>query len=169
MRLHERGPAFSWPEETLTLLKTRWADGASASEIAKEIGQGVSRNAVIGKISRLKLQRRDVKAAHVGHARRANEKRHGNFQQPKANAIVAKALQRQAPSFPVEPFDMEDGEGVDVTRLVGILDLEHRSCRWPVKGEGSGTLFCGVHTDQRPYCDAHRARAGLGYGKGPRL
>ena len=171
MRLHERGPIFSWPDEALTLLKTRWADGASASEIAKEIGQGVSRNAVIGKLSRLKLQRRDVKAAHPGRTRKANEKRHGNFQQPKANAIVAKALQRQAPSFPVEPYDVEDTEGVDVTHLVGRVEIKIGcQCYWPFGDPLTPEFrFCGKPTnDRRPYCDEHAGRAGIGYGKGPR-
>lgn len=169
MRQHERGPAFGWPDTALTLLKTRWAEGASASTIAAELGQGVSRNAVLGKISRLKLQRRDVKAAHPFKARKANEKRHGNFQQPKANAIVAKALQRQVPAFPVEPFDMEDGEPVDVTHLVGLMDLERTSCRWPMgSATGSAQLFCGKHAAAGSYCSEHTKRASYGFGNGAR-
>jgi GcrA cell cycle regulator len=48
---------MSWTEERIERLKTRWAEGATASEIATELG-GVSRNAVIGKAHRLGLEAR---------------------------------------------------------------------------------------------------------------
>ena len=48
---------MSWTEERIERLKTMWHDGATASQIAEELG-GVSRNAVIGKAHRLGLQSR---------------------------------------------------------------------------------------------------------------
>lgn len=48
---------MSWTEERVERLKRMWAEGASASQIAKELGQ-VTRNAVIGKIHRLGLSNR---------------------------------------------------------------------------------------------------------------
>jgi GcrA cell cycle regulator len=48
---------MSWTEERIEQLKARWAEGATASEIAGELG-GVSRNAVIGKAHRLGLEAR---------------------------------------------------------------------------------------------------------------
>src|SRR5437868_9966473 len=44
----------TWTDERVELLKALWADGLSASQIAGELG-GVTRNAVIGKVSRLGL------------------------------------------------------------------------------------------------------------------
>lgn len=49
---------MTWTEEQEELLKDMWRDGYTASEIAKRIGHGVSRNAVIGKVHRYKLTRR---------------------------------------------------------------------------------------------------------------
>jgi GcrA cell cycle regulator len=48
---------MSWTDERVELLKKMWAEGNSASAIAKELG-GVTRNAVIGKVHRLGLSNR---------------------------------------------------------------------------------------------------------------
>ena len=48
---------MSWTEERIDRLKTMWTNGATASQIAEELG-GVSRNAVIGKAHRLGLEAR---------------------------------------------------------------------------------------------------------------
>jgi GcrA cell cycle regulator len=81
---------MSWTEERIERLKKMWHDGATASQIADELG-GVSRNAVIGKAHRLGLEQRpspvkpgeekDKKAAAAPAAKAA----------PKAEATPAKA------------------------------------------------------------------------------
>ena len=48
----------TWTAERVELLKSRFEAGLSCREIAGEIG--VSRNAVIGKLSRLKIGRAHV-------------------------------------------------------------------------------------------------------------
>jgi GcrA cell cycle regulator len=48
---------MAWTEERVDILKKLWAEGHSASQIAKELG-GVTRNAVIGKVHRLGLSGR---------------------------------------------------------------------------------------------------------------
>jgi GcrA cell cycle regulator len=55
---------MSWTDERIATLKKMWEGGATASQIADELG-GVSRNAVIGKAHRLGLKARPspVKAA----------------------------------------------------------------------------------------------------------
>jgi GcrA cell cycle regulator len=49
---------MSWTDERVETLKAMWAEGKSASQIAKELG-GVTRNAVIGKVHRLGLSNRN--------------------------------------------------------------------------------------------------------------
>ena len=49
---------MSWSDERVEKLKKMWAEGQSASQIAKELG-GVTRNAVIGKVHRLGLSNRN--------------------------------------------------------------------------------------------------------------
>ena len=48
---------MSWTDERVEILTKMWAEGNSASQIAKELG-GVTRNAVIGKVHRLGLSNR---------------------------------------------------------------------------------------------------------------
>ncbi len=48
---------MSWTEERIDRLKSMWTKGATASQIAEDLG-GVSRNAVIGKAHRLGLESR---------------------------------------------------------------------------------------------------------------
>lgn len=63
---------MSWTEERIERLKKMWHDGATASQIADELG-GVSRNAVIGKAHRLGLEQRPspVKAGEEKDAKKA--------------------------------------------------------------------------------------------------
>src|SRR6201999_3675602 len=51
------GESMSWTDERVELLKKLWSDGLSASQIAAELG-GITRNAVIGKVHRLRLSGR---------------------------------------------------------------------------------------------------------------
>jgi hypothetical protein len=48
---------MNWTDERVELLRKLWSEGLSASQIAAQLG-GVSRNAVIGKVHRLKLSGR---------------------------------------------------------------------------------------------------------------
>lgn len=49
---------MSWTDERVELLKKLWLDGLSASQIAAELSNGITRNAVIGKVHRLGLSGR---------------------------------------------------------------------------------------------------------------
>ena len=46
---------MSWTDEKVELLRQLWLDGRSASQISAALGQGLTRNAVIGKVHRLGL------------------------------------------------------------------------------------------------------------------
>lgn len=50
-------PEMTWTEERVAKLRELWSQGKTASEIGVALG-GVSRNAVIGKVHRLKLSGR---------------------------------------------------------------------------------------------------------------
>jgi GcrA cell cycle regulator len=78
---------MSWTDERIEKLTKMWEGGATASQIADELG-GVSRNAVIGKAHRLGLKARPSPV-------KANEKAEV------AEAPVAKAAKPAAPA-PVE-------------------------------------------------------------------
>jgi GcrA cell cycle regulator len=48
---------FVWTDERVVSLKRMHAEGLSASKIAKTLGHGCTRNAVMGKVHRLRLNR----------------------------------------------------------------------------------------------------------------
>jgi GcrA cell cycle regulator len=84
---------MSWTDERIATLKKMWEGGATASEIAAELG-GVSRNAVIGKAHRLGLKARPSPV-------KANEKK-----KPAAAAPAAKKpAPAAAPRTPAEPAE----------------------------------------------------------------
>ena len=84
---------MSWTDERIATLKKMWEGGATASEIATELG-GVSRNAVIGKAHRLGLKARPSPV-------KANEKKKVAAPVKKAPATPARAP-AEARSEPAE-------------------------------------------------------------------
>ncbi|WP_323036274.1 GcrA family cell cycle regulator [Pararhodobacter sp.] len=63
---------MSWTDDRVELLKTMWAEGKSASQIAKELGS-VTRNAVIGKVHRLGLSSRGTDSSGKAEVKAAAE------------------------------------------------------------------------------------------------
>ncbi len=49
---------MAWTDARIDVLRKLWTEGLSASQIAKELGENVTRNAVIGKAHRLGLEKR---------------------------------------------------------------------------------------------------------------
>ena len=78
---------MSWTDERVETLKKMWAEGQSASQIAKELG-GVTRNAVIGKVHRLGLSNR------VGPGTPAEDE---------GNSASATATAAPSPAAPAKP------------------------------------------------------------------
>lgn len=148
--------AAGWTKDRVERLKALWTDGKSASEIMAILGGGVTRSGVIGKVHRLKLPGRktDVRPKPKADDSRP-ARRNGNAGQPKAAAI----RHRIAVQMPVEPLPIE--EGVDVTHLLGLQQLNDHVCRWPI---GDPLLpdfgFCGDPTKAgSKYCPKHHRRA----------
>jgi GcrA cell cycle regulator len=93
---------MSWTEERIERLKKMWHDGATASQIADELG-GVSRNAVIGKAHRLGLEQRPspVKPGEEKEQRKAAPAAAA----PKAAAPRAEPASKRAPAAAETPAD----------------------------------------------------------------
>lgn len=59
-----------WSDERIEELTALWADGHSCSQIAITLGNGITRNSVIGKVTRLKLPiRADDQKWRIHHSR----------------------------------------------------------------------------------------------------
>jgi GcrA cell cycle regulator len=93
---------MSWTEERIERLKTMWHEGATASQIADELG-GVSRNAVIGKAHRLGLEQRPspVKPGEEKEGKPAAAAPSAAAQPPKAMPTPKPEAMRAAPAAPV--------------------------------------------------------------------
>ncbi|MFY7745042.1 MAG: GcrA family cell cycle regulator [Erythrobacter sp.] len=85
---------MSWTDERIATLRKMWEGGATASEIATELG-GVSRNAVIGKAHRLGLKARPSPV-------KANDKKKAAAPAAKKPAAPAPAAVPRAPAEPAE-------------------------------------------------------------------
>jgi len=154
---------MAWTEDRVATLTKLWADGLSASQIAKQLG-GVTRNAVIGKVHRLGLSGRAKpssparKAAAVKTANAAS--RASSAPKPKPKPVRAPSAPRtprviaQTPPPPPPPLEakpMSNGE------FATILTITDHMCKWPIGDPGADNFrFCGRKTDpEEPYCLAH--------------
>ena len=93
---------MSWTEERIDRLKTMWAKGATASQIAEDLG-GVSRNAVIGKAHRLGLEQRPSPVKAGEDKKAAAAKAVSPASAPAQKSPEARASAATAAAPPPEP------------------------------------------------------------------
>jgi GcrA cell cycle regulator len=158
---------MSWTEERVELLKKWWAEGLSASQIAGRLGQGISRNAVIGKVHRLNLSGRaqPQRTAAPRAPRKPREPSHPGRPAvppslPTAGTAALKPLPREVvaprPTAPPEPQPLRLIALPKGGRIT-ILQLSDKTCKWPIGDPGSEEFcFCG-HGPRAgsPYCEYH--------------
>ena len=130
----------TWTVERVELLKNRFEAGLSCREIADDIG--VSRNAVIGKLSRLNLTREKA-----GDARRPARTDAANRPRPRSvPRLQYRLLQAAANEEPIHN-----------AHRCSLLDLSEERCRWPISTPGAADFcFCGNPPIKGlPYCAGH--------------
>ncbi|WP_375612825.1 MULTISPECIES: GcrA family cell cycle regulator [unclassified Bartonella] len=163
---------MGWTCERVELLKKLWSEGLSASQIAAQLG-GVSRNAVIGKVHRLKLPGRGKTAQ--GSTTRAQKTPVGSSSpsSPRVRRNTSTVSPINTSSVSIEEtalkteFVVEDVKEVDmstksnvvvpISRQLNLLQLSENTCRWPVGDPLSADFhFCGADSDENsPYCAFH--------------
>ncbi len=146
---------MSWTEERVELLKTLWAEGLSASQIASRLG-GVTRNAVIGKVHRLGLSGRAT-PARTHRPRRPRQPSHPARVQFRSQGSAALKVETVYVPEPVrEPAPVHELE-IPPAERVHILALNERTCRWPIGHPGAEDFyFCGREPRSGgPYCEHH--------------
>lgn len=156
---------MSWNDERVNTLKKLWAEGHSASQIAKQLG-GVTRNAVIGKVHRLGLSGRATPSRPVKRPPRLARPK-PRFLADGTAAATAAAPTAAPPSLPVPALAIERSAGikplppllVDGTPAT-ILTLRDTMCKWPIGDPADPKFaFCGRKSDCGPYCAEHAAVA----------
>jgi GcrA cell cycle regulator len=146
---------MSWTDERVELLRKLWSEGLSASQVAAELGPGITRNAVIGKIHRLGLAERAktisaqrprvAKAPRPAPPRMNGAASHGNL----ALAFAPHAAPRHAP---------EEEVVIPMSERVTLMELRESMCRWPMGDPTSAEFrFCGGKSTVGggPYCAYH--------------
>jgi GcrA cell cycle regulator len=146
-------PDNTWTTERVELLKNHFAAGLSCREIANEIG--VSRNAVIGKLSRLDLTREKTLKPRRDDAGRSRPK-----SVPRLQYRMLRKLFNEA-----EPA--ESDQTIHSEQHCSLLELSEERCRWPISNPGEKDFcFCGNRPlESLPYCAGH---ARLAYQPGSR-
>ncbi len=151
---------MGWTEERVAELKKLWAEGHSASQIAKRLGS-VTRNAVIGKVHRLGLSGRATPSRPV--------KRPPRLARPKPQQMPRQAtsVPRQSTSLAVRPEPAhthisEAEANIEPQRLpngdmVTVLTVKDSMCKWPIGDPADNNFgFCGhASADGSPYCAEH--------------
>ncbi len=153
---------MSWTEERVDLLRKLWSDGLSASQVAAELGPGITRNAVIGKIHRLGLAER-AKTASAPRPRAAKAPRQTTASAPRAagHAVHGNVALAFAPQAMVLARALPEEEVViPMSERVTLMELRESMCRWPMGDPTTPEFrFCGGKSPVGggPYC-AHHAR-----------
>lgn len=138
---------MAWTEERVEQLKTLWAEGLSAAQIANKMG-GVTRNAVIGKVHRLGLSGRATPAKPQRGRAPASEK--------KEEGATAKTVQQEVkpvipePEF-IAPLVLDSGDRMTVATI------KNNMCKWPIGDPATDEFhFCGQSTlSGKSYCAYH--------------
>lgn len=151
-----------WSPERIERLKTLWAQGLTASQIADRLG-GVTRNAVCGKIDRLGLPGRKT-GKFTRRARRATVARSRKTRTPfKIGALASDEHKRRARETVDKALEPLDCDPVPSERI-GIMELIATTCRWPCgdpRDEDFG--YCGRHSEPgTPYCEYHDSISSAG-------
>ncbi|MFZ2103185.1 MAG: GcrA family cell cycle regulator [Oricola sp.] len=165
---------MSWTDERVELLKKLWGDGLSASQIAAQLG-GVSRNAVIGKVHRLKLSGR-AKSVSSGAPKvkrttttRSSSPQRGGYtgggggsgrtMTTVTHAVGATMMKSQVDAVAYAEADYRPIEDivVPISMNLKLVELNENTCKWP-QGDplAEDFHFCGHQSEESsPYCKYH--------------
>lgn len=139
---------MAWTEERVELLKTLWAEGLSAAQIANKMG-GVTRNAVIGKVHRLGLSGRATPAKPQRGRVATPERREETVVQTAAPRMQAKPTAPE-PEF-IAPLVLDTGDPTTVSTI------KNNMCKWPIGDPAKDDFhFCGQPSvTGKSYCSYH--------------
>ncbi|RZJ41740.1 MAG: GcrA cell cycle regulator [Brevundimonas sp.] len=140
--------ASAWTPDRVARLKALWGEGRSATEIARALGHGISRSAVLGKVYRLGLS--------AGRPRRFAP---ATPRQPPARGRRAGPRVKAAdapPVTPAAPVRRRDERAWDLpSGGLDLLALRRGQCRWPHGDPETGLSFCGRPVARGAFCGGH--------------
>jgi len=152
---------MAWTDERVETLKKLWADGLSASQIAKQLG-GVTRNAVIGKVHRLGLSgraapsrptRRVAAPKLAPRQRSASTPAQAGTKAKISNGGVPAMARPPAPApVPVEPHILPSGDYATVLTLrEGMIVRQGMKSAAAISGKRKRAAPAGQKADRREH------------------
>jgi len=147
----------TWTTERIQQLKHHFEAGLTCREIAVELG--VSRNAVIGKISRLALVRDNGgdtrRVLHANGGGGSRQLSPAGRPVPKLRRRILRAIHSE--SQPAVVQEVANGTEHSCT----LFELSKERCRWPISTPGAEDFcFCGSKpVEGLPYCAGHSRMA----------
>lgn len=140
-----------WTDDQIATLKELWSSGLSAGQIARRM-DGVTRCAVLGKLSRSKLLRtRPCQSKKTKQEKPTKRRVHANGLAIMSLNQRAQRLDRLNVSI-VPEFDAVGKPSTFCT----LLELTESRCRWPIGEPGSPDFgYCGGTREFRSYCITH--------------
>lgn len=144
--LRSRKPVDSWKDypERDEIVKTMWAENASASEIAQVLGNGITRSAVLGRIKRLDLPKREGKKKSPSRGAKALR--------PSTSAITGYVAVKPVRSR--EPYSTPIDPNAPTPLKLTLEQREKHQCAWIVN-DGGPYLYCGHQAGETAYCPYH--------------
>ncbi|HEV2156611.1 GcrA family cell cycle regulator [Bradyrhizobium sp.] len=135
----------TWTDERIEILRRHFDAGLTCSEIAADIG--VSRNAVIGKLSRLNLTR----------GRTLDDRKVHDRSTARASRAVPRLQYEMLASIYGETDAPVATGPIDEANRCSLLELAENRCRWPISTPGAEDFcFCGnTAPDGQSYCAGH--------------
>ena len=153
----------TWTRRRVARLKERWIAGATAQRISDELGGGISRSAVMGKVFRLGIGELSPRGGvrilrSAGPADNPRSATHLTARELKLHRAF---MMRICVDAPVDASNPGVDANIPMAHRCGILALTPTTCRWPVGDPSSaGFFFCGDQAVRNePYCVRHRNRA----------
>ena len=140
-----------WTEDRVGALTKLWLEGQSASQIAKQLGGGVTRNAVIGKVHRLGLSGRATPSQPARATFRPARPRPTQPTQAPSAPRRIEAVQPRVAAAASVPAPMPDLPGTAT-----VMTLGAHMCKWPIGDPSSNEFsFCGRRASESVYCVEH--------------
>jgi len=149
---------MKWTQQRIDALETMWKDGSlSCAKIGSILG--VSKNAIIGKASRLKLGPKGEPEDREKIIARLTPRR-----KKKLTPRIKKTENRPklAPVIEKPKFNPEAKQVLKSP--VTLAEISPRQCRWILdltkgKTQGGQALICGKEIFKKSYCKDHAERA----------
>src|SRR5262245_33428553 len=143
---------MTWTDERTAALRKMWRDGLTARQCADSLG-GLTRNAILGKVYRMRLPLRNLMPQESRRSRLQRESVEPRTKRIDSR-IAANAVRRMRPPVmePTEPCDLRPDQS---PYAVPFIERREGQCAWPL-------WIDATPVDQRMVCGAPQRVTGAG-------